>query len=94
MSDFNVQEFRSSSKRELEENISQLYETVNKLGSKEVNMMMVVMVMMLKVTMTMTMIKIIIMMDGRWAPPCKSPKSSNIRSKNLRKKSGGANYHD
>ena len=49
MSDFNVQEFRSSSKRELEENISQLYETVNKLGSKEVNMMMVVMV-----TMTMT----------------------------------------
>jgi len=30
------QEFRSSSKRELEENISQLYETVNKLGSKEV----------------------------------------------------------
>ena len=32
-----LQEFRSSSKRELEENISQLYETVNKLGSKEVN---------------------------------------------------------
>ena len=31
-----LQEFRSSSKRELEENISQLYETVNKLGSKEV----------------------------------------------------------
>ena len=93
MSDFNVQEFRSSSKRELEENISQLYETVNKLGSKEVNMMMVVMVTM-TMTTTMTMIKIIIMMDGRWAPPCKSPKSSNIRSKNLRKKSGGANYHD
>ena len=93
MSDFNVQEFRSSSKRELEENISQLYETVNKLGSKEVNMMMVVMVTM-TMTTTMTMIKIIIMMDRRWAPPCKSPKSSNIRSKNLRKKSGGANYHD
>ena len=93
-----MQEFRSSSKRELEENISQLYETVNKLGSKEVNKMTVVMVMMLKImvtmTMTMTMIKIMIMMDGRWAPPCKSPKSSNIRSKNLRKKSGGANYHD
>ena len=35
-----LQEFRSSSKRELEENISQLYETVNKLGSKEVNIMM------------------------------------------------------
>ena len=31
-----LQDFRSSSKRELEENISQLYETVNKLGSKEV----------------------------------------------------------
>ena len=45
-------------------------------------------------TTTMTMIKIIIMMDGRWAPPCKSPKSSNIRSKSSRKKSGGANYHD
>ena len=47
---FNVQEFRSSSKRELEENISQLYETVNKLGSKEVDMMMVMMAKMMVIS--------------------------------------------
>ena len=46
-----LQEFRSSSKRELEENISQLYETVNKLGSKEVNMFMTMIVTMMMVIM-------------------------------------------
>ena len=33
------QDFRNSSKRDLEENISQLYNTVNKLGSKEVGVL-------------------------------------------------------
>lgn len=33
------QDFRNSSKRDLEENISQLYNTVNKLGSKEVSVL-------------------------------------------------------